>query len=108
MIWLCWIGEHEMQKPKRRLGFMIGKSNATLPDEATDAAIDNEVTNLFFESLLESAKEAVEIHQGKRPAARRTLHKVNRTTKDTIERSEAGTDVFTASGSDDLFKKLKL
>ena len=45
-----------MQKPKRRLGFMIGKSNATLPDEATDAAIDNEVTNLFFESLLESAR----------------------------------------------------
>ncbi|WP_374748295.1 hypothetical protein AAHV82_29130 (plasmid) [Klebsiella variicola subsp. variicola] len=97
-----------MQKSKRKLGFMIGKSNATLPDEATDAAIDNEVTNLFFESLLESAKEAVDIHQGKRPAARRTLHKVNRTTKDTIERSEACTDVFTASGSDDLFKKLKL
>ena len=100
-----------MQKPKRRLGFMIGKSNATLPDEATeatDAAIDNEVTNLFFESLLESAKEAVEIHQGKRPAARRTLHKVNRTTKDTIERSEAGTDVFTATDGPDLFKKLKM
>ncbi|MGK1523262.1 hypothetical protein ACRE9V_26895 [Klebsiella pneumoniae] len=100
-----------MQKPKRKLGFMVGmvgKSNATLPDETTDAAIDEEVTNLFFESLLESAKEAVEIHQGKRPAARRTLHKVNRTTKDTIERSEAGIDVFTTSGSDDLFKKLKL
>ena len=97
-----------MQKPKRRLGFMIGKSNATLPDEATDAAIDNEVTNLFFESLLESAKEAVEIHQGKRHAARRTLHKVNRTTKDTIERSEAGTDVFTATDGPDLFKKLKM
>ena len=97
-----------MQKSKRKLGFMIGKSNATLPDEATDAAIDNEVTNLFFESLLESAKEAVEIHQGKRPAARRTLHKVNRTTKDTIERSEAGTDVFTATDAPDLFKKLKL
>ena len=97
-----------MQKSKRKLGFMIGKSNATLPDEATDAAIDNEVTNLFFESLLESAKEAVEIHNGKRPAARRTLHKVNPVTKSTIERSEACTDVFTASGSDDLFKKLKL
>jgi hypothetical protein len=52
MIWLCWIGEHEMQKPKRRLGFMIGKSNATLPDEATDAAIDNEVTNLFLSLCL--------------------------------------------------------
>ncbi|MEY8916406.1 hypothetical protein [Escherichia coli] len=77
------------RKSKRKLGFMIGKSNATLPDEATDAAIDDEVTNLFFESLLESAKEAVEIHNGKRPAARRTLHKVNRTTKDTIERSRS-------------------
>ncbi|WAL55568.1 hypothetical protein OUI59_29460 (plasmid) [Klebsiella variicola subsp. tropica] len=97
-----------MQKSKRKLGFMVGKSNATLPDEATDAAIDNEVTNLFFESLLESAKEAVEIHNGKRPAARRTLHKLNRTTKDTIERSEAGTDVFTATNASDLFKKLKM
>ena len=96
-----------MQKPKRRLGFMIGKSNATLPDEATDA-IDNEVTNLFFESLLESAKEAVEIHNGKRPAARRTLHKVNPVTKSTIERSEARTDVFTATDGPDLFKKLKM
>ena len=95
------------RQPKRRLGFMVGKSNATLPDEATDAAIDEEVTNLFFESLLESAKEAV-VHQGKRPAARRTLHKVNRTTKDTIERSEAGTDVFTATDGPDLFKKLKM
>lgn len=84
---------------------MIGKSNATLPDEATDAAIDDEVTNLFFESLLESAKEAVEIHNGKRPAARRTLH---RTTKDTIERSEARTDVFKATDAPDLFKKLKM
>ena len=97
-----------MQKSKRKLGFMIGKSNATLPDEATDAAIDDEVTNLFFESLLESAKEAVEIHNGKRPAARRTLHKVNRTTKDTIERSEARTDVFKATAAPDLFKKLKM
>lgn len=97
-----------MQKSKRKLGFMIGKSNATLPDEATDAAIDDEVTNLFFESLLESAKEAVEIHNGKRTAARRTLHKVNRTTKDTIERSEARTDVFKATDAPDLFKKLKM
>ena len=97
-----------MQKSKRKLGFMIGKSNATLPDEATDAAIDDEVTNLFFESLLESAKDAVEIHNGKRPAARRTLHKVNRTTKDTIERSEARTDVFKATDAPDLFKKLKM
>ncbi|HIG6943180.1 TPA: hypothetical protein ACYFZW_005911, partial [Klebsiella pneumoniae] len=32
----------------------------------------------------------------------------NQETQDTIERSEAGTDVFMASGSDDLFKKLKL
>ena len=97
-----------MQKPKRRLGFMVGKSNATLPDETTDAAIDEEVTNLFFESLLESAKEAVEIHQGKRPAARRTLYKVNPVTKSAIERSEARTDVFTATDASDLFKKLQL
>ena len=97
-----------MQKSKRKLGFMIGKSNATLPDEATDAAIDDEVTNLFFESLLESAKEAVEIHQGKRSAARRTLYKINPVTKSVIERSEAGTDVFTATDAPDLFKKLKM
>lgn len=97
-----------MQKPKRKLGFMIGKSNATLPDEATDAAIDDEVTNLFFESLLASAKEAVEIHHGERPAARRTLFKVNPVTKSVIERSEARTDVFTATDAPDLFKKLKV
>jgi len=99
-----------MPKPKRKLGFMIGKSNATLPDEATDAAIDDEVTNLFFESLLASAKEAVEIHRGERPAARRTLFKVkvNPYTKSVIERSEAGTDVFTATDATDLFKKLKI
>jgi hypothetical protein len=66
-----------------------------------------EVTNLFL-SLCLSRQKAVEIHQGKRPAARRTLHKVNRTTKDTIERSEAGTDVFTATDGPDLFKKLKM
>ena len=38
------------------------RSNATLPDEATDAAIDDEVTNLFFESLLESAKAVSYTH----------------------------------------------
>ena len=82
MIWLCWIGEHEMQKPKRRLGFMVGKSNATLPpDDETEAELDQEVLKLFYP---------------------------NQETQDTIERSEAGTDVFMASGSDDLFKKLKL
>ncbi|HGX9851322.1 TPA: hypothetical protein ACNTX1_005526, partial [Klebsiella pneumoniae] len=81
-IWLCWIGEHEMQKPKRRLGFMVGKSNATLPpDDETEAELDQEVLKLFYP---------------------------NQETQDTIERSEAGTDVFMASGSDDLFKKLKL
>ncbi|WP_228299967.1 hypothetical protein, partial [Klebsiella pneumoniae] len=73
---------HEMQKPKRKLGFMVGKSNATLPpDDETEAELDQEVLKLFYP---------------------------NQCTKDTIERSEAGTDVFTASGSDDLFKKLKL
>lgn len=30
-----------MQKPKRRLGFMVGKSNATLPaDDETEAELD--------------------------------------------------------------------
>lgn len=95
-----------MQKSKRKLGFMVGKSNAILPDEATDAAIDEEVTHLFFESLLESAKEAVEIHNGKRPAARRTV--INRLTGEVIERSESGIDVFTATDADDLFKKLNI
>ena len=71
-----------MQKPKRRLGFMVGKSNATLPpDDKTEAELDQEVLKLFYP---------------------------NQETQDTIERSEAGTDVFTTSGSDDLFKKLKL
>ncbi|HHA1742430.1 TPA: hypothetical protein ACOEGB_004525 [Enterobacter hormaechei subsp. xiangfangensis] len=61
---------------------VIGKSNATLPaDEQTEAELDQEVLKLFYP---------------------------NQETQDTIERSEAGTDVFTASGSDDLFKKLKL
>ena len=73
---------HEQKDKKRRLGFMVGKSNATLPaDEQTEAELDQEVLKLFYP---------------------------NQYTKDTIERSEAGTDVFTASGSDDLFKKLKL
>ncbi len=98
-----------MHKPKRKLGFMI-KDKSSLPafDEVTDAALDEEVTNLFFESLLASAKEAVEIHHGERPAARRTLFKVNPVTKSVIERSEAGTDVFRAIDADDLFKKLKV
>ena len=71
-----------MQKPKRRLGFMVGKSNATLPaDEQTEAELDQEVLKLFYP---------------------------NQETQDTIERSEAGTDVFTATDAPDLFKKLKL
>ena len=71
-----------MQKPKRRLGFMVGKSNATLPpDDKTEAELDQEVLKLFYP---------------------------NQETQDTIARTEAGTDVFMASGSDDLFKKLKL
>jgi hypothetical protein len=36
---------------------MIGKSNATLPDEATDAAIDSEVTNLFLSLCLSRQKK---------------------------------------------------
>ncbi|EEI0097900.1 hypothetical protein ACWY7G_004430 [Enterobacter hormaechei] len=71
-----------MQKPKRRLGFMVGKSNATLPaDDETEAELDQEVLKLFYP---------------------------NQETQDTIERSEAGTDVFTATDAPDLFKKLKL
>lgn len=93
-------------KDKRKLGFLRGEGS--IPDQKQLEEMDQEVSSQFFRDLMESAQEAVEIHQGKRPAARRTLHKVNRTTKDTIERSEAGTDVFTASGSDDLFKKLKM
>ena len=63
-----------MQKPKRRLGFMVGKSNATLPpDDETEAELDQEVLKLFYP---------------------------NQETQDTIERSEAGTDVFMASGSE--------
>ena len=71
-----------MQKPKRKLGFMIGKSNATLPaDDETEAELDQEVLKLFYP---------------------------NQETQDTIERSEAGTDVFTATDGPDLFKKLKM
>ncbi|EHR7838271.1 hypothetical protein KUH89_004478 [Salmonella enterica] len=71
-----------MQKPKRRLGFMVGKSNATLPaDDETEAELDQEILKLFYP---------------------------NQETQDTIERSEAGTDVFTATDAPDLFKKLKL
>lgn len=61
---------------------MIGKSNATLPaDEQTEAELDQEVLKLFYP---------------------------NQETQDTIERSEAGTDVFTATDGPDLFKKLKM
>ena len=93
-------------KDKRKLGFLRGKGS--IPDQKQLEEMDQEVSSQFFRDLMESAQEAVEIHQGKRPAARRTLHKVNRTTKDTIERSEAGTDVFTATDGPDLFKKLKM
>ena len=93
-------------KDKRKLGFLRGKGS--IPDQKQLEEMDQEVSSQFFRALMESAQEAVEIHQGKRPAARRTLHKVNRTTKDTIERSEAGTDVFTATDGPDLFKKLKM
>lgn len=73
---------HEQKDKKRRLGFMIGKSNATLPaDEQTEAELDQEVLKLFYP---------------------------NQETQDTIERSEAGTDVFTATDGPDLFKKLKM
>lgn len=72
----------QKQKPKRRLGFMVGKSNATLPpDDETEAELDQEVLKLFYP---------------------------NQETQDTIERSEAGTDVFTATNASDLFKKLKM
>lgn len=61
---------------------MIGKSNATLPpDDETEAELDQEVLKLFYP---------------------------NQETQDTIERSEAGTDVFTATDGPDLFKKLKM
>ncbi|ECG7208045.1 hypothetical protein FBR21_22695 [Salmonella enterica subsp. enterica serovar Altona] len=73
---------HEQKDKKRRLGFMIGKSNATLPpDDETEAELDQEVLKLFYP---------------------------NQETQDTIERSEAGTDVFTATDGPDLFKKLKM
>ena len=73
---------HEQKDKKRRLGFMIGKSNATLPaDEQTEAELDQEVLKLFYP---------------------------NQETQDTIERSEAGTDACTATDGPDLFKKLKM
>ena len=68
-----------MQKSKRKLGFLRGKGS--IPDQKQLEEMDQEVLKLFYP---------------------------NQETQDTIERSEAGTDVFTASGSDDLFKKLKL
>jgi hypothetical protein len=99
-------GDTQDMKDKRKLGFLHGKGS--IPDQKQLEEMDQEVSSQFFESLLESAKEAVEIHQGKRPAARRTLYKVNPVTKSAIERSEARTDVFTATDAPDLFKKLKL
>ncbi|MFO5742397.1 hypothetical protein ACLBPW_30330, partial [Klebsiella pneumoniae] len=57
-----------MQKPKRKLGFMVGKSNATLPpDDETEAELDQEVLKLFYP---------------------------NQCTKVTIKRSGAGTDTL--------------
>ena len=95
-----------MQKSKRKLGFLRDKGS--IPDQKQLEDMDQEVSSKFFRDLMESAQEAVEIHNGKRPAARRTLHKVNPVTKSTIERSEARTDVFTATDGPDLFKKLKM
>lgn len=68
-------------KPKRKLGFMIGKDSMPKFDEALDQELDREVLKLFYP---------------------------NQETQDTIERSEAGTDVFRATNAKDLFKKLKL
>lgn len=95
-----------MQKSKRKLGFLRGKGS--IPDQKQLEEMDQEVSSQFFRDLMESAQEAVEIHNGKRPAARRTLFHVNPVTKSVIERSEAGTDVFTATDAPDLFKKLKM
>ncbi len=95
-----------MQKSKRKLGFLRGKGS--IPDQKQLEDMDQEVSSQFFRDLMESAQEAVEIHNGKRPAARRTIFHVNPVTKSTIERSEARTDVFTATDGLDLFKKLKL
>jgi len=68
-------------KPKRKLGFMIVKDSMPVFDEALDQELDREVLKLFYP---------------------------NQCTKDTIERSEAGTDVFRATNAKDLFKKLNL
>ena len=89
---------------KRTLGFLRGKGS--IPDQQQLEEMDQEVSNQFFHDLVESAQEAVEIHQGKRPAARRTV--VNRLTGEVIERSESGNDVFTATDGDELFKKLNI
>ena len=87
-------------KDKRKLGFLSGKGS--IPDQKQLEEMDQEVSGQFFRDLMESAQE------GKRPAARRTLYHVNPVTKSAIERSEARTDVFTATDAPDLFKKLKL
>lgn len=99
-------GDTQDMKDKRKLGFLSGKGS--IPDQKQLEEMDQEVSGQFFRDLMESAQEAVEIHQGKRPAARRTLYHVNPVTKSAIERSEARTDVFTATDASDLFKKLKL
>ena len=70
---------HEQKDNKRRLGFLVGKGS--VPDSEQLEEMDQEVLKLFYP---------------------------NQCTKDTIERSEAGTDVFTATDAPDLFKKLKL
>ena len=99
-------GDTQDMKNKRKLGFLRGKGS--IPDQKQLEEMDQEVSSQFFRDLIESAQEAVEIHQGKRSAARRTLYKINTVTKSVIERSEAGTDVFTATDAPDLFKKLKM
>ncbi|EAP8847697.1 hypothetical protein B6J49_26880 [Klebsiella pneumoniae] len=95
-----------MQKSKRKLGFLRDKGS--IPDQKQLEDMDQEVSSKFFRDLMESAQEAVEIHNGKRHAARRTIFHVNQVTKSVIERSEARTDVFTATDAPDLFKKLKM
>lgn len=99
-------GYTQDMKDKRKLGFLRGQGS--IPDQKQLEEMDQEVSSQFFRDLMESAQEAVEIHQGKRPAARRTLFHVNPVTKSTIERSEARTDVFAATDAPDLFKKLKM
>ena len=69
-------------KDKRKLGFLRGKGS--IPDQKQLEEMDQEVSSQFFRDLMESAQEAVEIHQGKRSAARRTLYKVNPVTKSVI------------------------